>query len=143
VILGFTGTREGMTPPQREAFRRTVSAFFVTEFHHGDCIGSDAEAHADVRLCWPSAPIVIHPPVDVAHRAYCTGDVLLEPRTHFARNRAIVCAADVVVGASLTPMRTERGGTWYTLDYAFKLGKLVQVHWPDGSVTPHPDDVRP
>ena len=140
--VGFTGTREGMTQAQRDAFRRTIRALDVTEFHHGDCVGADAEAHDEVRQWCPDARIFVHPPVDATHRAGRLGDEQREPLTHFARNRRIVLACDVILGASLTPERTERGGTWYTLDFAFKVGKLVQVHWPDGTVTPHPKDVR-
>lgn len=141
--IGFTGTRQGMTLAQREAFRRTIRALAFDEFHHGDCVGADADAHDEVRRCCPNVRIIVHPPADETHRAHCRGDECRAPLTHFARNRAIVEETYMILGASLTPHRTERGGTWYTLDRAYRAGMIVHVHWPDGTVTPHPLDVRP
>ena len=141
--IGFTGTSSGMTPAQREAFRRQIQTFAFDEFHHGDCVGADKEAHEEVRRWCPSVRIVIHPPVDDAHRAHCDGDELREPKTHFARNRAIVAESNLVIGVSVAPKRLDRGGTWYTLDHANRQPRVtVHVIWPDGTVTPHPDDVR-
>lgn len=130
--LGFTGTRRGMTDAQVEAFGVLFRALRPTELHHGDCIGADADAHHAARE--DGVRTVIHPPINAEHRAWCKGDVELPPLPYFARNRAIVDATEMLIAASLTPHRTERGGTWYTVDQAVKCGKPVMIVWPDGRV---------
>ena len=115
--LGFTGTREGMTPAQRVAFHRFLTGKIITEFHHGGCVGADQEAAGLVSVRHDAA-IVEH---------------LGQPGTYFKRNREIVDVCDMLVGVSLTPHRLTSGGTWYTIDYAIKAGKPVHVIWPDGT----------
>lgn len=139
--LGVTGTRQGMTEAQLSAFEALYRALQPREFHHGDCVGADAEAHHIARetvFNWGWVRIHVHAPINSEHRAWCRGDVEHAPLSHFARNRAIVDATDLLIGVSLTPHRTDRGGTWYTIDYAVKRGKPVRVIWPDGSVEDWP-----
>lgn len=132
--LGFTGTQKGMTALQQASFAKIVVDFHITEFHHGDCIGADAEAHYIVLA--QRIPVVIHPPVDQSRRAFCDGarDVLI-PKTHFARNRDIVDDTDALAGASLLDQPMERGGTWYTIRYAVKRNKRAYVIWPNGTLS--------
>lgn len=119
IVLGFTGTRSGMSAYQRQNFIDRITETPPDEFHHGDCIGSDQEAHDLIRQYCPNTKIVIHPPVDNRLRAYCKGDEWREPQTHFARNRNIVNAS---TGLIATPWSTtiQTGGTWYTYMYAIK-----------------------
>lgn len=138
MILGFTGTRDGHTAAQLRTFARLLLELRPDTFHHGDCVGADAEAHrlvhnAVAELKIGPCRIEVHPPLEDEHRAYCLGDYVHPPRTHFARNRKIVDACELLIGVSKTPERSERGGTWYTIDYAKKRGKPVRVIWPDGS----------
>ena len=131
--VGFTGTRNGMTEAQKEAVRRELRG--ADTFHHGDCVGADAEAHRIARV--QRIPVVIHPPVDQAHRAFCEDyDGMHPQKTHFARNRDIVDACDVLIA---TPWQTRepvpsKGGTWYTVGYARKKQKPIVIVWPDGSI---------
>lgn len=133
--IGFTGARVGMTDEQKQAFKNYVMKFDYVEFHHGDCIGADAEAHAIVRE-HPAHTIIIHPPKDSAHRAYCQGDVARAPKTHFARNRDIVEETQETVG---TPWQNQQpdppqGGTWYTILYSEKRDHITHTIWPDGTI---------
>jgi hypothetical protein len=60
--IGFTGSREGMSTHQKEQFVLKLNELGVTEFHHGDCAGADAQAHDIIREFFPNVKIVVHPP---------------------------------------------------------------------------------
>ncbi len=131
---GFTGTRLGMTPAQRDTFARLVGELPITLFRHGDCIGADAVAHD---ICSTLIPIIIHPPVDNTLRANKVASCIMAPKTHFARNRDIVDQSEILIAVPqyadpITP--TTRGGTAYTVNYARKVGKPVKIIRPDGSI---------
>lgn len=142
--IGFTGTRRGMTQPQRDAFVSLLHAHKPAEFHHGGAVGADEEAVVLVDgLCsWP-VEIVCHPGVsarggvnpDRSRTAVALSDRVLAEANHFARNRAIVLACDLLLGAVPEAHKLTTGGTWYTLGYAKTVGKRRLVLWPDGTVT--------
>lgn len=134
MIVGITGTRSGCTPDQLAALKGALIELAPSELHHGDCVGVDAQAHALALEMGVS--VVIHPPVDEEHRAFCEGAFLVLPaRTHFARNREIVNACEVLVACPVSQPEPVRGGTRYTADYARKVGKTVAICWPDGTRT--------
>jgi len=139
ISVGFTGTRDGFTRTQMEHFRAILAdlacAHREGHFHHGDCEGADAEAHDLVRKLCPGWKIHVHPgPEGDARRAHRKGDLFYPAKTHFARNRDIVRASQLVVGVSVAGARLERGGTWYTLDFAVKSKIPTKVLWPAGGV---------
>lgn len=119
--IGFTGTRTGMSDVQREALRRLLLDMQLAEFHHGDCVGADAEAHA-VALAL-GVPVVIHPPRGAVLRAFCSGSAqVLRPLSYAQRNQAIVDAVDVLVVAPRGNVEEIRSGTWATYRYARRQG---------------------
>jgi hypothetical protein len=126
--VGFTGTRQGMSEHQKRALRMAMEAATLDGIenilHHGDCKGSDAEAHAiAVDLGWD---IVIHPPVKRVMRAYCRdGAIILPPLDYLARDEAIVNASRFIFAAPKSNNEEKRSGTWYTVRYARKMGKRV------------------
>lgn len=129
--LGFTGTREGMTTAQYRQFGCIIATSPPALFRHGDCIGSDAQAHGLVRTT--RAIIHVHPPTNPANRAFCNGDVIWLPRPYGARDRDIVNRCDRLVA---TPKGPEylRSGTWTTIRYARRIGRPVTIIWPNGEV---------
>lgn len=133
--LGFTGTRRGMTQPQIEAFRNTVKAFDVKEWHHGDCFGADAKSHTEIKNLFPYATIVIHPPNNVSMRAWCrSGNVqILGVLPCLTRNQEIVTDTDVLVAAPGEMEEQQRSGTWSTVRYALRNGRFVLIVYPDGT----------
>lgn len=137
MIIGFTGTRQGCTPKQLVALTDLLASLGMTEAHHGDCIGADDEFARIADWMLDPRRIYIHPPVDETHRAFHVGGLnnLCLPKTYFARNRDIVNASDLLVGCPLTMQEQSQGGTFYTINYARKVGKPVRIVWPDGSVT--------
>ena len=127
IIIGFTGTRHGMSESQKEQFIKELNNYKNIDFLHGDCVGADAEAHEIVSNISGSY-IIIHPPVDEKHRAFCEGfSEKLPQLTHFARNRKIVDSCDLLIAAPLQDEPQQYGGTWYTIKYAQKKKKNVII----------------
>lgn len=149
--FGFTGTRAGMSPLQRD----TVSGWLKyaatmappgddLEFHHGDCVGADAEAAAMAILL--NYRLVCHPPVNPKHRAWVPSDVVHRERHYLERNREIVLAAPTLIAAppymTAAPFqKTLRGGTFYTMRQARSHERTIWIAWPNGSLSVvRPDD---
>jgi len=131
--FGFTGTRHGMTPAQKLALRGYLTGG-TGELHHGDCVGADSEAHDIADEC--GYAIIIHPPKDYSKRAWreVPKHMIRLENTYFARNRNIV---DETVSLIATPFEADgqaKGGTWYTVGYARKMGKVVVLIRPDGTI---------
>lgn len=120
--VGFTGTRLGMSQHQKEQFVLKLYDLGIHEFHHGDCIGADADAHDIVRLFFPNVKIVVHPPYKTKTQAFKTGDESRFPAPYITRDRAIVNETEYLIGS---PHCAEiiRSGTWTTIRYARKTGK--------------------
>lgn len=132
--VGFTGSRKGMTSAQRETFKRIFAGLSVERFHHGDCVGADADAHALVREGWSEVPIHIHPPTDDSLRAYCKGDTYERERGHLSRNDKIVQRTSVLLATPPAMMELARGGTWYTIRKARKKKRDIYIIWPNGEI---------
>lgn len=139
MILGFTGTRHGMTLKQRSTVARLFRSLPLTELHHGDAKGSDAQAHW-LAVHMPDVLIVIHPPNNTRERAFC--DIapphsIRKPRPYLVRDQDIVKeGVDGLVAApkSADPPASLRGqGTWTTVGYARKAKRRVWLVFPDGT----------
>lgn len=127
VVIGFTGTRRGMTEDQKLGLKHCLQgADIVTSsisFHHGDCIGADAEAHTIANLI--GCAIIIHPPLNEGKRAFCESIYMITPRPYLDRNRDIVDASDVLIAAPWGNKEIVRSGTWSTIRYAEKTGVKI------------------
>jgi hypothetical protein len=141
ITLGFTGTRDGMTAEQKKAVRKIMQQFNIRNFRHGDCIGADAEAH-DIFVDLYGRDPIIHPPVDEEHRAFKTRNIILPPKTHFARNRDIVDMSGYMLVAPKHTRVQTRGGTWYTHAYAEKKQVPWSIVWPDGRIQHSTEEER-
>lgn len=126
-ILGFTGTQNGMRKLQRYEFRNFAFQYKPSEFHHGDCIGADAEAHEIVRLFLPECKIVIHPPLDPKKRAWCEGDVILPEKDYLDRNKDIVTVSTKLVATPNERIEQVRSGTWSTVRFARKTKREEDI----------------
>jgi hypothetical protein len=133
--IGFTGTRYGMTDAQLERVTLEVDlrARFGIEGHHGDCIGADAQFHGVVRRLADSR-IVLHPPTNQEHRAFCVADETRPQFPYMKRNRNIVDLADLMIAGPCEMQEQARGGTWRTVQLARKAKRPLIVVWPDGTV---------
>ena len=132
--IGFTGTREGMSIRQLVVLR-TQFAKHATEFHHGDCIGADAQAHEVMRE-HSYAKIVLHPPASTSLRAHCPGaHESRMPTPYLSRNRAIVDETEMLIAMPAEFTEQQRSGTWSTIRYARSVGKKMVIIFPDGTVS--------
>jgi hypothetical protein len=127
VKVGFTGTQLGMSQHQKEQFVLKLFELNPTEFHHGDCIGADAEAHDIVREFFPNVKIHIHPPVYSNKRAFKKGDVIYKEDHYLNRDRRIVESTEYLIGSPKTDKEELRSGTWTTVRHARKTGKLHKI----------------
>lgn len=134
VKIGFTGTRHGMNARQKRHLRLLLAGLRKkarVEFHHGDCIGADAEAHAiAVEL---KCTVVVHPPDNDAARAFVKGTGIIrweDPLPYIVRNHRIVDATKVLVATPHTNTEQLRSGTWATVRYAVSKRRKVLLMLP-------------
>lgn len=134
--VGFTGTQKGMTPAQYGTLSELVAGWGSgLVFHHGDCVGADAQAHELVRALQPGARIHGHPPSNSSKRSWRIFDSIQHPRSYLARNRDIVDACTLLVATPAQPQEVLRSGTWATVRYArgWRHKRLIVIR-PDGEM---------
>jgi len=129
--VGFTGTQIGMTAAQKETFRGILRFLDPTSFHHGDCIGADAEAQG--MAAEMDCPTVGHPPDNASKRAFCDDTRSHPTKPYLERNRDIVDSVKVMIATPKGFEEELRSGTWATVRYAKRIGRYVHIIWPDGS----------
>ncbi len=134
MIVGFTGTRQGMTEEQAASVRGLLCSLRPTEVHHGDAIGADSDFHNLVRTWCPDCVIHVHPCNLSDQRRFCQADVLYEVLPPLLRNSDIVKAADVMIATPAEAQEQIRGGTWSTIRKARQAGKPLHIVLPDGVV---------
>lgn len=139
LVAGFTGTRTGMTEAQKEQVRRMLEKADVLK--HGDCLGSDAEAHEimlsqALDLKQPNPKFIeIHPPTNPKLRAGCEGaNQVFAPKPYKERNRDIVDGCRVLIATPKGRNEEQYSGTWSTVRYAVSIGRPVRIIYPDGEV---------
>ena len=135
MIIGFTGTRNGLSVHQRRALMSELTRHRPTVFVHGDCIGADADAHGLVIDHELPIKIVIRPCDFPGMRAHCKGATITHRATDpLARNRHIVLGCDLLIACPPADewRGLKRGGTVYTIRYALKEIVPVVVLLPSG-----------
>jgi hypothetical protein len=137
--VGYSGTRRGMTDPQKQAVRMTVWNLIGSSprrhaVHHGDCIGGDAQFHKMCQLI--GVRIVKHPAngVHAKDKANCrgAGEVRRE-MPPLERNKIIVLETDCMIIAPHEYEERVRSGTWATWRFAKALGRRIYLILPDGT----------
>jgi hypothetical protein len=127
MILGFTGTREGMNTRQLLLVKKLLKN--IRALHHGDCIGADAEVDAMCKEV--GIPTMLHPPEDATYRAWCTDALYVFPkRPYLIRNCDIVQACDMLIATPRTNEEVLRSGTWATIRYARDINKKMIIIFP-------------
>jgi len=123
--IGFTGTRRGMSTLQAFQLRAQLIKLGATEFHHGDCLGADSDAHAVAKEL--GILIYIHPPSDSKLRAYNKGFKHYFPLPYLECNHAIVDTTELLIAAPSSMTAERRSGTWATVRYAIKQNKPIHL----------------
>lgn len=128
--IGFTGTQEGMTQNQKNLLKLALEVHFEpgSEFHHGDCVGADAEA-CDIAKN-TGYIIHCHPPIKTYKRAYKPYDVIYEAKEYIARNHDIVDSVEFMYVAPKEREEQLRSGTWATYRYTKKTNTRYWVISP-------------
>ncbi len=129
--VGFTGTQRGMSREQKTTVAWLLKRM-TGEFHHGDCIGADAQAHDLARHA--QYVIVLHPPMFSNKRAWCSADVVLPARPYLDRNKDIVLASQAVIATPAQRTEQLRSGTWSTVRAARRHGRRLFLVFPDGTI---------
>lgn len=137
IEIGMTGNRYGLSSEQRRIFEKMFAndqqsqPGMEVEFHHGDCVGSDADTHHIAKTM--GAFVIVHPPENPTLRAYCEGDLVLPEKSYFARNRDIVNNSQKMYGFP-SHKDESKGGTWYTINYSVSQHVPVTIIYSDGTV---------
>jgi hypothetical protein len=139
MIVGFTGTSQGMTDIQKVRLERILFELFhadqssSTEFHHGDCVGADEEADEIAESIGYTR--VIHPPINPYKRAHCQTKIIWEPKEYLVRNHDIVNCSNIMIACPKEAHEVLRSGTWATIRFANKFPeKDKYLITPSGTV---------
>lgn len=138
IHVGFTGTQQGMTPEQKATLSECLRLYLVINknndmhFHHGDCIGADAEAH-DIAASL-GYTIHIHIPTIESKRAFCKPGIVYPPAPYLERNHAIVDACNILYATPKEYVEQLRSGTWATIRYAKKQDCPIRIILPYGDI---------
>lgn len=137
MIVGFTGTQDGMTQDQRLAFQNLLASLVVgaraRQLHHGNCIGADDEAVEDAHalrlftVAWPGP--------SMKKRGTRVSSDTRSALPYLVRNKIIAREVDVLIAAPKQETEIVRSGTWATVRYAREAGKPIYIIRPDGSIS--------
>ena len=132
--IGFTGTQRGMTEHQRQQvmIMMASSRREITQIHHGGCVGADTQFYAICR----SMHLVtntVHPASDVSPEKIADLDyvILLKAKPALERNHDIVDSVDVMIATPAQDHEVLRSGTWATIRYAKKVGRVIHTIYPN------------
>lgn len=127
MILGFTGTRRGLTEAQRVQLIQMLHALRSRQnvLHQGGAVGADREAMVLARQL--RYDIHWHPSTlnEVTFDRQYERDEWHDTYPPLARNRHIAQACEVLIAAPLTDEEELRSGTWHTVRCARDLVKPV------------------
>lgn len=131
-VIGFTGTRNGMSNEQWLTVKRILAMQELGCIGlHGDCVGADADFD---RACEERGMETFCLPCTFdSMRAHCT-EALQEPKPPMQRNRDIVQHCAKIIACPPNKERIKKGsGTWATIGFAEKAGKPLAIVYPDGT----------
>ena len=133
-VAGVTGTAGPVTFWQIQRLWELLTVLPLTRLHHGDCVGGDAIGHA-IWTMERSEPVTVHPPTKPGKRAFCKGDDVRAEAPFLVRDGHIATEVDVLIAVPSTAHEVRRSGTWTTVRYARKAGKIIIRINRDGTIS--------
>lgn len=137
VIVGFTGTRKGMTLPQQVTLRGVLCYLRCSVFSQGECQGADEEA---AWIAWRlGCAVESEPGVGSGGLSPFQSKNMppvskrWAPKHYIKRNEFIVEGADFVIACPFQLTEQFNGGTWWTIKYAREKHASLMIIWPDGN----------
>lgn len=137
MILGFTGTRKGLSSDQVILLHWDIEDSEADLLIHGGAEGADEVA--DDAAARANIPIEIYP--CIAHRFLLwteIGDGVVRrvhaPTPPLIRNQIIARRCDRLIATPAGEEEEMRSGTWATVRYARKAGKRVTIITPSGRI---------
>lgn len=129
-VVGFTGTRLGMSSKQLEQVQSILKNLNPKLVVHGGCKGADKEFH-DIALK-QQRKIRIRPCGYLSsHHPQCE---IMPVKPPLKRNLDIIKDASVIIATPPTETEIIRSGTWHTIRHAAKQKVKVIIVWPSGRV---------
>jgi len=140
MILGFTGTRAGMTNKQYVRVHDLYCKLLPEIAVHGGCSGADKHFDELMEKMFRhhGAPVEIHvrPGYGTVTTYYdLDPHVVMSRKNYLDRNKDIVAEACVVIACPSGCVEMPRGsGTWATIRYTRTAKKPLYIVYPDGRV---------
>lgn len=137
--MGFTGTRKGMTEPQKRIVRVIMQVFFVKHksLHiNGLCYGADRDALLiahEIGYLIDGHPSTIE--MSVQKDLFGLLHNLYAPRDPMLRNCDIVRGSDRMIATPGGMNEEVRSGTWHAIRQTRGAIKPLYIVWPDGKLT--------
>jgi hypothetical protein len=132
MIVGFTGTRTGLTARQRNQLIASLRHHCPNLAVHGDCVGADEQFDSICKLL--RIPVVVRPCTFAHLRAFCESESIAPEKPPMQRNRDIVADSDLILACPPNKERIKKGsGTWATIRFAERAGVDLIIIFPDGS----------
>lgn len=144
MIIGFTGTQQGMTIRQKFRVIEIISyeGWDIERAHHGCCVGADFQFHQLLVWLGVKDRIVLHPPEELSK---VPGELKIEllrqappmierrsPLPYLDRNHEMVDEIDLLIATPKEEFEITRSGTWATIRYARVKGISARVITPEG-----------
>lgn len=135
MIIGFSGTRQGMSSEQKRVFAEVFSRLEPERFVHGLCIGADVEAHDIVRsLYTPEQCEIEGYPSTASTRMERVCELNHHPMDPLKRNKEILISSEVLIATPLEMEEMRRGGTWHTYRLALDMKMPIYLILRNGMV---------
>ena len=130
-VVGFTGTKDGLSVPQLAALEQLLPRIpAARELHHDDGTGAADAAHRIARaLSWR---IVVHPPAGSRRVRGHLGDIRLDPQPAPAVADAIARATELLIACPASEVEHDRSNTWITIRRARARRRPIALVPPDG-----------